>query len=337
MSISFQKAGLWTIIAISIFSIFYWLFGLGIPDAALQFSLGTTFLIMAGLVSGRYVSRLWFKSSNYSQNIVLIALGVLIIIGCFALGLLINKMILNTEFIYFFLAVIILYLVNVFLGSGVGLIRYRIRTRILTAQHALEHTKSELQALQAQISPHFLFNTLNNLYGLSITDHKRVPPLILKLSELLRYSIYDAKELFVALKDEVDYLKNYIEFEKIRLGERLDLKVNLEDVQDLSIKIPPILLIVFLENAFKHSKDNHDNKIFIEITLKVQEDAILFSVKNSCNKPLYKSEINKKNSGFGLASVQKRLDLLYLKKHNLRIQETEKTYEVTLTLPKNEN
>src|SRR6478752_7781414 len=142
-------------------------------------------------------------------------------------------------------------------------------------------SKSELQLLQSQLSPHFLFNTLNNLYGLSITQHEKVPPLLLKLSELLRYSVYEAKELFVPLKSEVEYINNYIEFEKIRMGDRLQLVTEIESIQSESLKIAPMLLIVFIENAFKHSKNSTDKKILIDIALKTWNNSVLFSVKNS--------------------------------------------------------
>jgi LytS/YehU family sensor histidine kinase len=105
--------------------------------------------------------------------------------------------------------------------------------------------------------------------------------LLLKLSELLRYSVYDAKELFVPLKSEIAYINNYIEFEKIRIGERLHLTTSIEIVLSDDIKIAPMLLIVFIENAFKHSKNTIDKDVYIDIALKTWHKTILFSVKNS--------------------------------------------------------
>lgn len=334
MKTSYQKIGLWVILALVIFSTFRWLMGIALPDAALAFALGITTILMAGLLSGRYLSRLWFKADHRRQNIVFFILSTLIILGCFAIGLLVNRMIEHTEFMHFFFTVITLFLVTAFAGAIISLIRNRIKTNILSAQSALVHTKSELQVLQSQLSPHFLFNTLNNLYGLSITTHEKVPSLLLRLSDLLRYSVYDAKEVFVPLKNELEYLKNYIEFEKIRLGERLNLHVKLEDLPDESIKIAPMLLIVFVENAFKHSKNNEDEKIYIDISLRLWEDSIGFSVKNSYVRSMANSGFDKKHSGFGLESVKKRLNLLYKDRHDLQIQESDKAYVVNLKLSK---
>jgi LytS/YehU family sensor histidine kinase len=172
------------------------------------------------------------------------------------------------------------------------------------------------------------------MYGLSITQHEKIPSLLLKLSELLRYSVYDATEIFVPLKDELAYINNYIEFEKIRIGDRLVLTTDLEEIPNGDVKIAPMLLIVFIENAFKHSKNTAEDKIFIDIKLKTWGNSILFSVKNSYSKPQEESAITNKNSGFGLVSVSKRLELLYEKEHELNVQSEEGFYEVMLQLKK---
>ena len=343
MTSSYQKTGLWLLITISIFSVFRWLFGLAMPGAALEFALGITVILMGGLIFGRFVSRIWFKSDRQTQNVVFASLTAVIILGFIAIGVLVNKMIGNTQFMHFFFTVIALFTVTASMAAIVSLVRNRIRTRIQAAQNALVQTKSELQVLQSQLSPHFLFNTLNNLYGLSISEYTKVPNLLLKLSDLLRYSVYEGKEMFVPLKDELEYLKNYIEFEKIRLGERLNLKLNLEEVLDASVKIAPMLLIVFVENAFKHSRDTVQEKVFIEIDLRLvpseanrertgEKRRILFSVRNSHFKSGSKSEMNKKHSGFGLESVRKRLNFLYHNAHEMNIQESEREYNVNLLL-----
>jgi LytS/YehU family sensor histidine kinase len=126
----------------------------------------------------------------------------------------------------------------------------------------------------------------------------------------LRYSVYEAKEELVLLSDEINYLKNYIAFEKIRLGERLSLKAELSQAGDSSVRIAPMLLIVFVENAFKHSRNNEDEKIFIRIILKADPASIFFSVTNSCAPPGAVPASVKSHSGFGLESVKKRLGLL---------------------------
>ena len=155
---------------------------------------------------------------------------------------------------------------------------------------------------------------------------------MLKLSDLLRYSIYDAKELFVPLQAEVAYINNYIDFEKIRIGERLQLTASIEPVTDPTVMIAPMLLIVFIENAFKHSKNTIDNKIFIEIALKRWGDLILFSVKNSHSGIKAQNSMSGTNSGLGLVNVRKRLQLLYGGAYDLKIENKEGFYSVMLQL-----
>jgi hypothetical protein len=221
---------------------------------------------------------------------------------------------------------------SVTLGMLIKVIRTIGKRELQEARSVAAHSQSELHLLQSQLSPHFLFNTLNNLYGLSLTQHEKIPPLLLKLSDLLRYSVYDSNEIFVPLKDELAYIDNYIEFEKIRIGERLVLKTDMEKLTNPGIKIAPMLLIVFIENAFKHSKNTADDLIYIEMSLKTWNNMILFSIKNSFSRSMEENKIMNKNSGFGLANVKKRLELLYPKDHELTTSEEANSYEVILRL-----
>ncbi|MDJ1472808.1 sensor histidine kinase [Xanthocytophaga flava] len=244
----------WILITGTLFTCFYWLFRLAIPGAAFEFATSITAIIMSGLLSGRYVARLGYNTSPHTSNLVLVVLIGLVIIGLMGMGWLISKMIGNTQFHHFFFTILLLFLVNGLVAAIISLVRNRIKTTLRLTQTALAQSKTELQLLQSQMSPHFLFNTLNNLYGLSLSEHYKVPELLLKLSDLLRYSVYEAKEIFVPLQDEVNYLKNYIEFEKIRLGDRLSLTLQLQEVNDKSVHIAPLLWIVFVENAKLFSK-----------------------------------------------------------------------------------
>jgi sensor histidine kinase YesM len=177
-----------------------------------------------------------------------------------------------------------------------------------------------------------LFNTLNNLYGLSLTEPQRVSPLLLKLSELLRYSVYDVKEIFVPLQYEVDYIRNYVAFECLRLGERLKLNMEIDPAFDGECKIPPMLLLVFVENAFKHSRSAGDQAIKIDINLHTKGGRIVFLARNSQGMKATAGEHADKHSGFGLDSARKRLSLLYGGKHTLRIDSTQAEYVVQLEL-----
>lgn len=217
-------------------------------------------------------------------------------------------------------------------GALVKLFRMSTRKELEAAKTQAAQSQSELHLLQSQLSPHFLFNTLNNMYGLSITQHEKIPPLILKLSDLLRYSVYEATETYVPLQDELAYIHNYIDFEQLRIGDRLELKTDIESIASTDIRIAPMLLIVFIENAFKHSKNTAEPKVFIEIRLKVWGNSILFYLKNSHSPAAINEPTVEKHSGFGLANVRKRLQLLYPNQHDLAIENGEAHYTVNLRL-----
>jgi sensor histidine kinase YesM len=220
------------------------------------------------------------------------------------------------------------------LGTSLGMLTKlflkKTRLKLANANALAAQSRSELHLLQSQMSPHFLFNTLNNMYGLSIAEHEKIPGLLLKLADLLRYSVYEAKELLVPLKSELAYITNYIDFEKIRIGSRLELQCEIEFIGTEDIKIAPMLLIVFIENAFKHAKNTTEKKIFIDISLKTWNGVILFAVKNSYEKHL--KVTSDKNSGLGLTNAKKRLQALYYNQHILKLEEMDSFYSVALQL-----
>ena len=190
----------------------------------------------------------------------------------------------------------------------------------------------ELENLKAQISPHFLFNTMNNFYGLAVENSKKLPDLMIRLSDLLRYSLYETQQEKVPLQDEIDYLKNYIELEKIRLEENLDVAFHVDVRNSEKFQIAPLLFIIFIENAFKHARNIVDEPVFIAISIAVSEDGILkLNVKNNYNANAQNSFTNEK--GIGLENVKKRLSVIYPnEKHVLEIYQEEGFYNVALTL-----
>jgi sensor histidine kinase YesM len=282
---------------------------------------------------GRYASILWVKQNGSVPRSTFKTLGIIISVS---LVLVVFFAELTRNFNLLFLKVLFVVLpftvLSLALGAAVKLIRTTIKNQLAEAKAVAEQSQSELRFLQSQLSPHFLFNTLNNMYGLSLNHHEKIPGLLLKLSDLLRYSVYDAKELYVPLKNEVAYIKDYIEFEKIRIGDKLELNTFFEEPIDPKITIAPLLLIVFIENAFKHSKNTTQEKIYISITLKTWADSILFSIKNSSNGNSNDSPMLKENSGFGLENVMKRLELLYNGKYDLKTEEENGYYTVLLQL-----
>lgn len=194
-----------------------------------------------------------------------------------------------------------------------------------------QEKEAELRLLKAQLNPHFLFNTLNNLYGLSVLKSDKLPELMLKLSDLLRYSLYDTKETQVPLEKEVTYLENYISLEKIRLEEKTNIEFN-KSGDCNSKKIAPMLFIIFVENAFKYlDLDNENGSVLIDLT--VYDNEIIFRCSNTFDKSVLKELPKKKsNSGIGLKNAEKRLKLIYPNSHHLKIEQIEQNYIVELKI-----
>lgn len=193
----------------------------------------------------------------------------------------------------------------------------------------LKLKEAELKLLKAQIHPHFLFNTLNNLYGLTLEKSDKAPELVLQFSEILDYILYRCNEKKVFLKEEINNLKNYIEIEKIRYSENLKTEQDFTLVSD-NLKIAPLILLPFVENAFKHGVSNFPGVAFVKIKCTVAENNLIFQIENSKN-PLIVTD--KKNSnGIGLINVKKRLNLIYPEKFILGINDQTDTFSVNLTL-----
>ena len=190
----------------------------------------------------------------------------------------------------------------------------------------------ELENLKAQISPHFLFNTMNNFYGLAVENSKKLPDLMIRLSDLLRYSLYETQQEKVPLQDEIDYLKNYIELEKIRLESNLDIKFIVNVKNSEKYQIAPLLLITFIENAFKHARNIVDEPVFIALSIVVSDDGILhLTVKNNYNTNAQNCFTNEK--GIGLENAKKRLSVIYPnEKHVLNLHQDEMFYNVALSI-----
>ena len=304
-------------------------------DEAVAFVASVGFML--GVFAGRYIAQVLLINATTFPKQALTGL-ILLIIAC------IVWLFFHADFplqgrvsINLMLFWIPFWVISVAMGALVKAIHLVSQNQLREAQSQAIHNKSELHLLQSQLSPHFLFNTLNNLYGLSITDHEKIPALLLKLSELLRYSVYDASDVYVPLKDELAYIRNYIDFEKIRIGTRLKLTTDIEEITDARVRIAPMLLIVFIENAFKHSKNTASHEIFIDIQLKTWGNSILFSVKNTYGKEEQDQNIMNRSSGMGLPNVTKRLELLYPGKHDLSVGQDEMFYKVALQLKMNPN
>lgn len=190
--------------------------------------------------------------------------------------------------------------------------------------------EAELNFLKAQIHPHFLFNTLNNLYALTLKKSDNAPEVVMKLSELLHFMLYEGNTPAISLEKELNLIDSYIELEKIRYNERLDIQF--EKLGEFKSKeIPPMLLMPFVENAFKHGASDEAGDVKIQIDLKVKKYTLNFIVKNSKTENSKSGDQDYKK-GVGLKNVKRRLELLYNGYYTLDTKESETQYRVSLSL-----
>lgn len=192
-------------------------------------------------------------------------------------------------------------------------------------KHALER---QLQYLKYQVNPHFFMNTLNNIHALVDIDPERAKTSIVELSKLMRYVLYEGNNKLTPLSREVQFLNNYVRLMSMRYSDNVRISLDVPEILPDSL-LPPLLLVIFVENAFKHGI-SYRNKSFVEISLKPQADRLLFSCRNS--RPEIKHDENMKG-GVGLSNVRRRLDLLFPGNYTLDIKEQEDTYTVCLDIP----
>ncbi|GJM61524.1 sensor histidine kinase [Persicobacter diffluens] len=194
-----------------------------------------------------------------------------------------------------------------------------------------ETLQSELNFLKSQINPHFLFNALNNIYTLAYLKSDKAPELILKLSDMLRYILYDCKEERVEISKEIQYLEDYIALQQLKSEEPLNVEVNFGLFAE-EMMVPPMIFIPFVENAFKHSKIEDRQHGWVKIQLHPKESGLAFEVENSIpQKDFTKDQVG----GIGLHNVARRLELLYPQSHQLEIVEQEDRFRVRLQLKNN--
>lgn len=189
--------------------------------------------------------------------------------------------------------------------------------------------EAELKFLKAQVHPHFLFNTLNNLYTLTLRKSDQAPAVVEKLSDLLRYMSYDANDRMVLLSNEIDYLHNYMALEKIRYGKKLEVAFTLNGSFE-GLPIAPLILIPFVENSFKHGASGRLSECWITIHLSVQDQRLTFKVENSL--PGAQPDVMGYKEGIGLNNVKRRLELIYPGRHELRVTQSDVSHLVILKI-----
>ena len=218
----------------------------------------------------------------------------------------------------------------VFLVVSVKLIKERFEEKNRQEILQKEKVTAELNFMKAQIHPHFLFNTLNNLYVLTLQKSDKASETVLKLSEMLDYMLYKCNSNRVTIGEEVQLIQNYINLEQLRYGDRLEVVFNMNIDSDQT-QIAPLILVSLIENAFKHGASGSVAAPKIAIEFRVEKNELQFSIYNTKPGQAQKDETNFKK-GIGLKNIKNQLSLIYPERHILEIKETKESYLVNLTI-----
>jgi len=227
------------------------------------------------------------------------------------------------------------YLANLFVSGGSTLasiimdwLRHQRERAVLENQNI----QSELRFLKSQINPHFLFNTLNSIYALTLKKSDDAPEIVVKLSEMLRYMLYECNEKLVPLSKEVNYVKNYLALEQLRHGGKIEIKFDLEGEVDGQM-LAPLLFVPFLENSFKHGASRTIKDGYVKVVMRIlTKNQLQFEVKNNKPDTFPMANHELKSGGIGLANLDRRLKILYPNKHKLTIKDSPNVYRVILDL-----
>lgn len=266
----------------------------------------------------------FFNRKDWWMYTLLVVISILAIVG---VNIVIRKILMN-EFrpaplrIIIFLSAFIL-----ITSTAFHLIRENFKAEKLRKEREAENLKTELSFLRSQVSPHFLFNTLNNLVSLARKKSDLLEPSLLKLSGLLQYMLYESDDEKISIQKEIDYLNNYVELQRLRFGNDIKIHFSTEVPASSSLEVVPMILIPFVENAFKHGVVLI-NDPEIDIRLVVAGNLLEFSVWNKFNP---EREEKDKSSGIGLNNVRRRLDLLY-PGSRLDIVQGNNTHRVNLSI-----
>ena len=232
-----------------------------------------------------------------------------------------NKSIFKTDIVS-----IVLYIMVTSLGLALCMIREWRMTEQRALKAETEKAHAELSFLKAQINPHFLFNTLNNIYSMVVIKHERAADAVMKLSNIMRYITDDIRTDFVPLESEIGCMEDYIELQRMRLGSKTEIQVDVTGDTG-GEQIAPLLLMTFVENAFKYGVSNHEAAL-IHIRLDVQDPVIRFYCRNT----LFPVPSHAERAGIGISNARRRLEYLYPNRHKLDISTGDGFYTVQLVL-----
>jgi len=297
-----------------------------LPEKALVVYLNLYWLIPAFLMKRKYFT--------YGITLSIMVVGMALIMRAIYVVWLAPKYFPDTVNLPFFhtyrLLKYIFYNINgvVIITTGFRLFNYWYNQQQMNNELMQEKLRTELTYLKGQLHPHFLFNTLNNIYSLCLDKSDMAPGVVLKLSELLSYMLYDTRKDSLCLSKEIEHVKSYLELEKIRYGDRINISFNVSGPVG-SKEIAPLVMLPFVENAFKHSFSKDLYNIWITIDVKLKNDTFIMKVKNSMPQ---KNGTGQPANGIGLQNIRRRLELLYPEKHSLEITADIDFFEVDLKL-----
>ena len=341
-SILFQHIVFWTVLIFSIFLLFFGLGGFSFT-AFSSIHILSTFITIFYIAVAVYINLLlliprFLKRKKY---ISFSLLELLNIIAFFLLNFftsvfleyklsVINYKVILIEFIYEFILITLFISITSFLKFLRDWIDYQ-EDSIKFKETQRQKLEAELKLLRGQINPHFLFNTLNNLYALSLDKSEKTPGMILHLSDLMRYMLYECRDDSVQIDKEINFIKNYLALEKIRIGEKANIDIKIMGNTN-SQQITPLLFIPFIENAFKHGVNKQLNNSFIKILFDLEKPGIVkFIIENTKDNKEH-AVVDKKYSGIGIENVKKRLSLLYPEKYSLKITDNQNIFRVELII-----
>lgn len=237
-----------------------------------------------------------------------------------------RKQFVNALVLFDFLSLLIVLI----LSTAYAAAQISRKKELIDSEKSREDLVSEMNFLKSQINPHFLFNALNNIYSLTLTGSEKASDMILKLSAMLRYILYDCNVSFVVIEKEWDYILNFIDFQKLKSKENLQLTLDFNN-EAPSYQIMPMIFIPFIENAFKHSNIENTEKGWIHISLNNKIDEIIFQVDNSVShEGLSQDDVG----GIGLENVKRRLELVYGENFDLIINDNLNSYSIVLRIQK---
>ncbi len=296
-------------------------------DTALTALKVSTILVLPGPIPVYlhfYVQRKFFEQRKYLPYII--SLPVIILISGFLIEMVFHIIEKTPGSQTSGIGTAIGYLI---VTSGFKYYRLGVKQQYRLQEAEFKQMQTELALLKSQINPHFFFNTLNNLYSLSLDKSERVPEVILKISDLMRYVLDNSKEKTVPLSDEVQFLKSYVALKKLRLSDNADVRMNV-DGNFNGRQIAPMLLVPFIENSFKHGLNASAEAGYISIDITSEDNNLKFIIENS--RMLSASPVENGQTKMGLDNVKRRLKLLYPDKHRLSIFEDESSYKVELEI-----